>query len=113
MPFHCVGLTYAESQREAIIQARMRQVEIAAAIQPIHQRLIHFVPAFVAKANQVERRRCGQFESIVFLHPVREFLRQFDVTANVVLQAFDSVVANHEPQFQRAKAAPSGICQSR
>src|SRR5579872_798888 len=81
--FHCVRLAYTESQREAIIQTRVCQVEIPATVQSIHQRLIHFVPAFVAKANQVERCRCCQFESIVFLHPLREFLRQLNVTANV------------------------------
>ena len=78
-------------------ESGVRQVKIAAAIEAIHQSLIHFVPALVAKADQVERHGCGQFETFIFLYPARECLRQLDVTSNVVLQAFDSVVADYEP----------------
>jgi hypothetical protein len=73
--------------------------------QAIHQFLIHFVPALVTKADQVERRGRCQFESRIVLHPNCELLRQFNVTPNVILQAFDAVVTDHEPEFQGAKSA--------
>ncbi len=83
----------------------MRQVEVSAAIQPVHQLLIYFVPALVTEADQVERRRRGEFETRIVSDPACELLSEFNVTPNVILQAFDAIVPNYKPEFKRAKAA--------
>ena len=105
MSFHRVGLANTESQCQPIIQTRVSQIEVAAPIQSIHQRLIHLIPAFAAKAHQVERDRRCQFETIIVPDPVRELLRQFNVPPNVILQALHAIMTDHEPKFQGAKAA--------
>ena len=92
-----VCLSHAETQRQHAIQFGMSQVEVAAAIQPVHDLLIGCVAAFVPEAHKIQGSGRGEFKAVIFLHPARELLRQFDVAANVELQAFHSVVANYEP----------------
>ena len=69
-----VGLTDAESKCEAVIQPGVRQVEIAGAVETIHQGLICGVASLQAEADKVQRRGRGQFETLVPAHPVRELL---------------------------------------
>ena len=57
------------------------------------------------EAHQVQRHRRCQFEIFILAHPVRECLSQLHVAAYVMLQAFDAVMADHEPQLQRAETA--------
>lgn len=75
----------------------MCQIQITAAIQTIHERLIGRVSTFVPEAHKVEWYGGSQFKPAVFLHPVRELLRELHMSPYVMLQAFNSVVANHEP----------------
>jgi hypothetical protein len=100
-----VGLADAQTQRQFSIQLGVREKEIAAAIQPIHDGLIRRVSGFVAEADQVQRGGGSEFEVLVVAHPASELLRQFDVAADVVLQAFHAVVANNKPELKRAETA--------
>src|SRR5579863_9287574 len=86
----------------------MGQEEVAAAVEAVHYPLIHDgliggVCAFVAKTDQVQRHGRSKLKFIVVAHPAGELLREFDVTADVVLQTFYSVVADHKPQLYRAE----------
>jgi hypothetical protein len=80
-----VRLSDAQAQSEFSIQPGMREEEVAAAIQAVHDGLIRRVPTFVAEADQVQGRRCGEFEVLVVAHPMREYLRQLHVAADMVL----------------------------
>lgn len=50
-----VCLTDAQAQREAVIQARVCQIKIAAPVQTIHQSLIHNVASAVPKTDKIQR----------------------------------------------------------
>ena len=95
-----VGLTDAQSQREAIVQPGMGEIEIAAAVEAVHQTLIRLVPALVSKTHQIQRDGRGQFETVVILYPLGKVLRQFNMLPDVMLQSFDPVMADHKPQFE-------------
>src|SRR5580693_6702705 len=84
----------------------MRKKQISAAVHAFHDGLIRLVPSFVAKTDQVQRHGRGQFKARIVAHPVRKLLRQFDVPANVMLQALHSVVPDHKPQLERTKSPP-------
>src|SRR6185437_4856313 len=83
----------------------MGQIKIAAAVKSVHQLLIEFVAAVETEAHQVERRRDDELEALVLSHPGGELLRESHVLANVELQAFDPVIAQYKPEFERAKTA--------
>jgi len=57
----------------------------------------------VAEADEIQRRGRGQLEARCSFDPLAERLRERDVTADVVAQAFDAIVADHEPELERAK----------
>src|SRR5713226_2729867 len=114
-PFHMaglsVGLADAESKREFAIKLGMREVEVATAIQPLHQELIGMILVRTicraqAGADEVEPGGRGEFEARIVAHPGGELLGQTHVLANVVLQAFDPVMPDHEPKLERTKTAP-------
>src|SRR5258708_1558022 len=84
----------------------MREEEIAAAIQTLHDGLVRLVAALVTEADQVQGRGCGKFKARVITHPLGELLRQLHVLPNVVLQTLDAIMADHEPQLQRAEPPP-------
>ena len=48
----------------------------------------------------------GEFETLVGPHPLGELLRQLHMPAHMMPQSLHTVVANHEPQLQSAKAPP-------
>src|SRR5882672_5791938 len=83
----------------------MRQIDVAAAVELFHQRLIDRVSAEMTKAYEVQRNRGSQFKSWVRPDPSRKLVGQPYVLANVMLQALDTVVANHEPQLERPEPA--------
>src|ERR1700746_2081890 len=83
----------------------MREVEVARAVEPVHEGLVGGVASLVAEADQVERHWRGQFEAVILAHPAREFLRQRDMLPDVVLHALAAIVAQNKPQLQRAEAA--------
>src|ERR1700722_3206384 len=60
----------------------------------------------MAKANQIQWRRSGEFEARIGSHPLRKLLRELHVPAHMMPQALHTVVANHEPQLESAKAPP-------
>ena len=91
------GLADAEAQSEFFVQLGVRKVEIATLVEAIHDGLVERVAGTMAKTDEIQRRRRGEFKLCVVAHPRCELLREFDVAADVMLQAFDSVVANHEP----------------
>src|SRR5262249_15394969 len=99
-----VGLSDAEAQHEAIRQACVRQVQLTALVQIIHQTLILFIAAAITKTNKIQRRRHHNFKTLIGLHPASELLSELHVISDMVLQTFDSVMANHKPQLQRSKA---------
>jgi len=51
VPRLCVRLSHAEPQRQLAVQLRMREIQIAAAVQTVHDRLIRRVPAFVPESH--------------------------------------------------------------
>ena len=110
MLLFCVCLTDAETQSEFSAEFGVGEEEITTAVEAIHDGLIGGVSGFVAKANQIQRDGSREFEIFVLAHPVGELLRQFYVAANVVLQAFDAVMADHEPELERAEAASTEGC---
>ncbi len=97
MPFLSIGLANAEAKSQTTIQACMGQIQVAAAIQPIHEHLRRRVTGFVPEANQVQGNRSRYLEVIVSLQPRRELLRQTYMLTDMVLQAFDSIVTNYKP----------------
>src|ERR1700675_5144459 len=58
------------------------------------------------KADKVQLNWRGEFEARIVAHPGGELLGQAHVLANVVLQAFDPVMPDHEPELERTKTAP-------
>ena len=62
------------------------------------------VSGLEAKADQIQRDRRGEFEAVIFPDPIGKLLGQSDVLPDVMLQAFDSVMAENKPQFQGAEA---------
>jgi len=101
-----VCLTHAQSQRKAVVQSRVRQIQIAALVQAIQQRLVHRIASAVAETDQVQRSGRGQLELIVVTNPGRELLGQLDMAPYVVAQTLNSIVANDKPKLQRTEAAP-------
>src|SRR6266478_734895 len=66
MPSLSVGLADAESKSEFAIELGMREVEVAAAIQPLHQELIGMILVSTisraqTEADEVELRGWGEF----------------------------------------------------
>lgn len=91
------GLADAEAKSEVAIEFRVRQIQIATLIEAIHDGLIDSVATAMTEADKIQRHGSGEFELFVVTDPGCELLREFDVTSNMMLQTFDSVVANHEP----------------
>src|SRR5690348_12570884 len=100
-----MSLADAHAEGEFAREFGVGDVELAAAIHGVENALIDCVAGAVAEADEIQRGGSGQFEILVGLHPRGELLGEFDVAANVELQALDAVVANHKPQLERAKAA--------
>src|SRR5260370_6226510 len=116
-----VGWTDAESSGELAIELGMREVEVAAAIQSLHQELIGMILVRMIlvrtilvrticraqpEADEVELRGRGEFEARILAHPGGELLGETHMLANMVLQSFDPVIADDEPKLECAKAAP-------
>src|ERR1019366_2356142 len=111
-----VGLADAESKRELSVELSVSEVQVAAAIQPVHQELIGLILISLIlismisraqpEADKIELGRRSEFEARIVAHPGCELLSQAYVLANVVLQAFDPVMPDHKPQLERAKTAP-------
>src|ERR1035437_7527377 len=105
-----VSLADAKPKSEFAIELGMRKVEVAAAIQPVHQELISLILITMIsraqpEADKVELGGRGEFEARIAAHPGGELLSQAHVLANVVLQPFDPVMPDHKPQLERAKPA--------
>jgi hypothetical protein len=95
-----VGLTDTEPQGEFVPEFCVGEKEVAALIQIFHQSLIGAIPLSQPETDEVELARCNQVEAHIFTHPRRELLRQSHVLADVMLQAFDPIVPDYEPQFE-------------
>src|SRR5215469_10098801 len=83
----------------------MRQIQVTAAVEGVHELLIHFIAGVQTEAHKVERRRNYQFKTLVSGYPAGEFLCQPDMFPDMKLQALDSVVAEHKPQLESPKTA--------
>lgn len=92
-----MSLTYAEAKCESALQSGVGEVEGAGPVKAIHEGLIGVVAGPEPEADQIEGHWSGEFEARVFAYPLRELLREGDVAADVVLQAFDPVVADYKP----------------
>src|ERR1700722_14440393 len=101
----CAGLAHTQPEREFALQLCVRQEQIAAQIQPFHQKLIGRISRSQTEADEIELYRSGHFEARIVPHPNRKLLRQPNVLANVLLQAFNPVVANYKPELERTKPA--------
>src|SRR5208282_513922 len=58
-----VGLADAESKRKFAIELGMREVQAAAAIQPVHQKLIRLISRAQPEADKIEMGGSGEFEA--------------------------------------------------
>lgn len=92
-----IRLSYTNPQRQPIIEARMRQIEVTAAIETVHQGLIDLVSPLVPKADKVQGHRRSDLKAIVIPHPRRKLMRQSNVLPNVMLQSLHTVVPDDEP----------------
>ncbi len=99
------GLTDAEAQGQSACQAGVGEIGLAAEVDPLEDGLVGGLTAAVAEADQIERRREGEFEIGMGLNPAGELLGQCDMAADVVLQSFPAVVAQDEPELEAAEAA--------
>src|SRR5215469_1434618 len=99
-----MGLSDAHAKDKVVVQASVGQVHRTALVYAVEDLLVDLVAAAMAEANQVQRGGGRQLEVFVGLHPRGKFLGQLNVAPDVMLQAFDSVMANHEPEFQRAES---------
>src|SRR5229473_3110673 len=84
----------------------MRHIEVAAAVERVHQAQVCFIAAFQAEANQIQRSRSGQFKADVLADPSGKLLRQADMFPYMKLQALNPVMTKYKPQLERAKAPP-------
>ena len=64
-----VGLPHTKAQHETIAESRVGEVEIATAIQVVHQPLILVVAAAIAEADQIQGSGGYDFKARVLLHP--------------------------------------------
>jgi len=94
-------------------QFGVRQVEVPATVQLLHQVLIHRRRRFDDESRRDSAGRVRPAQSAVSSESSGELVRQAHVLADVVLQACNAVVADYEPELERAKARPRGTCQSR
>ena len=62
-----VGLPDTESKGEFAIEFGVREVEVAAAVQPIHEELRGAISGAQAEADQVELGGRGQFKAFIFI----------------------------------------------
>src|SRR5690349_21423809 len=92
------------AQRELFIELRVREEHVAGAVQAIEDALVDVVAAAMAEADKIERRIDDQIEVRVLSHPLGELLRDLHMVANVPLQAVDAIVADDEPELERAEA---------
>jgi len=106
MPPSGICLPHAQPQGQTIIQSRMREIKVPAAVEAVHQGLIGSIPALVPEAHQIQGHRRGHLEAVVTLDPPRKLLCQLDVPPNLMLQPFHAVVPDDEPELQRPEAPP-------
>jgi len=95
-----VGLADAESKGEFAIELGMREVQVAATIQPVHQELIGLISRAQPEEDEVKLGGCGEFEARIVAHPSSKLLGQSYVLANVVLQSLNPVMPDHEPKLE-------------
>ena len=98
-----VRLADAHTQGETPLQPSVGEIKASASVQALHQGLVQIVPAAMSETNQVQGGGRGQLESSVGAHPGGELLGKFNVAPHVVLQAFDAVMPDHEPELQGSK----------
>src|SRR6266536_3750904 len=106
MPGLGVRLPNAKAQSDFTVELGVRQIKVATGIEAIHQSLVRLISRAQSEADQVELGGRGQLETRIGAHPFDQLLGKPYVLADVLLQAFDSVVPDHKPQFERAEPAP-------
>src|SRR5262249_17335263 len=99
MAFFRLRLSDAETQRELALELRVGQIELPAAIQPVHQFLVLFVASPKPEADQVQRRWRHDFKAVIRSYPPKQLLCKFHVPADMVLQPLDSIVTDHQPKL--------------
>src|SRR5438105_4782897 len=82
----------------------MGEIDFPGCVESFKKNAIEVVSRPVRKANQVQWNGRHQFKVGARLDLLRKFLRETNVLSNVVLQTFYSIMAQHEPQLERAKA---------
>lgn len=83
-----IGLSNAKTQGEAITQSGMRQKEVTALVEAIHQQPVFGIAATIPEAHKIQWRWCNYFEAAIGLYPRQELLREGHVMAHVMLQTF-------------------------
>src|SRR5215831_1116794 len=103
MAFFGLRLAHAEAEGVAILQQGVREIDLAALIQLFEQLAVQRIAADVPEANEIERHRRGQFETVGGLYPRSELLGQRDVLPNVVRRTAGAVVTDNKRQLRRTE----------
>ena len=85
--------------------AEVGQEEPAFAVEALEQAPVELVPRPMGEAHQVQRRRRDELEIGRGGEPGGELAGEFDMAAEVILQALDAVVADDEPELEGAEPA--------
>src|SRR5258707_13910130 len=64
-----VGLADAEPKSKFPVELGMREIKVAAAVQPIHQELIRLISRTQAEADEVKLGGRAAFKGRIFRHP--------------------------------------------
>src|SRR5947209_4204483 len=86
----------------------MREEELAAAVHPLHDRLVVLVVALVAEAHQRKMTGSAYLPARFVADPALEQLGEPDRLADSRLQALASVTTQNRPELERAEPAPEG-----
>src|SRR5712691_6553854 len=87
------------------VQSRVREEELAAPVDAIHDRLVLLVRAFTPKADHRERPRRAELPTGLVPHPALEELSEADRFPDPLLQSLAAVAAEDGPQLERPEAA--------
>ena len=82
----------------------MREEDLAAVVDALHDRLVVLVAADVAEADEREVPGRAHLPARLVLDPLLEERGQADVLAQDLLQALAAEAAQRRPQLQRAEA---------
>src|SRR5579864_6184974 len=97
-----------ETQAELAVEDGVGEEHFARSVDPFDERLVFLITALLPEAYEREWSGRHTLEAAVGIHLARQFLGPRDLVADDLDDAFAAVVAEHEPELQRAKAPAQG-----